>query len=38
MENRETLNRLMGETKEEQERKMRERLQRRKQRLAKGRL
>ncbi|KAK3103454.1 hypothetical protein FSP39_019371 [Pinctada imbricata] len=35
-ENQETLKRLMGDTKEEQERKMKERLQKRKQRLAKG--
>ena len=36
LEDQETLDRLFGESKEEQERKMKERLHRRKQRLAAG--
>lgn len=36
LENQETLKRLMGENKEEQQRKLRERLERKKKRLAQG--
>lgn len=36
LENQETLKRLLGENKEEQQRKLRERLERKKKRLAQG--